>query len=204
MTFEEEFKRPVIGPVTELNNTMQAVFRQYRAYREYTSELEKSNKGLKEKVLELENENSLLKDKNTQFDSYGIVMKPIIKPLPAIPQFVADYIKKCKEGDEWYGYAFSQDDGSDLDMYFADNANCEKFFAAIIYGYTVEKPQLFYLKNKRELEDVGADLIGYIALYLKKDMYYTTNKNRAGKFTQQEIDGMETGSYEQIEVAEEK
>ena len=69
-----------------------------------------------------------------------------------------------------------------------------------ITGYTVEKPQLFYLKNKIKLEDVGSDLIGYLNLFLTNNGYLTSNINRAKKFTQQEIDSMETGSYEQIEV----
>ena len=69
-----------------------------------------------------------------------------------------------------------------------------------ITGYQVEKPQLFYLNNKIKLEDVGSDLIGYINLFLTNNGYLTSNINRAKKFTQQEIDSMETGSYEQKEV----
>ena len=69
-----------------------------------------------------------------------------------------------------------------------------------ITGYQVEKPQLFYLKNKIKLEDVGSDLIGYVNLFLTNNGYLTSNINRAKKFTQQEIDSMQTGSYEQIEV----
>ena len=69
-----------------------------------------------------------------------------------------------------------------------------------ITGYQVEKPQLFYLKNKIKLEDVGNDLIGYLNLFLTDDGYLTSNINRAKKFTQSEIDSMETGSYEQNEV----
>ena len=69
-----------------------------------------------------------------------------------------------------------------------------------ITGYQVEKPQLFYLKHKIKLEDVGIDLIGYLNLFLTNDGYLTSNINRAKKFIQQEIDSMQTGSYEQIEV----
>lgn len=69
-----------------------------------------------------------------------------------------------------------------------------------ITGYQVEKPQLFYLKNEIKLEDVGSDLIGYVNLFLTNNGYLTSNINRAKKFTQQEIDSMQTGSYEQIEV----
>lgn len=80
--------------------------------------------------------------------------------------------------------------------------NLVTYVIARTLGYTVEKPQLFYLKNKIELEDVGSDLIGYLNLFLTNGGYLTNNINRAKKFTQAEIDSMETGSYEQIEVVE--
>ena len=78
--------------------------------------------------------------------------------------------------------------------------NPEKYIIARNIGYTVEKPQLFYLKNKIKLEDVGSDLIGYLNLFLTNDGYLTSNINHAKKFTQEEIDSMQTGSYEQILV----
>ncbi len=74
--------------------------------------------------------------------------------------------------------------------------------AFITRKYQVEKLQLFYLKNKIELEDVGSDLIGYLNLFLTNNGYLTSNINCAKKFTQQEIDSMQTGSYEKIEVTE--
>ncbi|MCD6633434.1 DUF1642 domain-containing protein [Lactococcus cremoris] len=74
--------------------------------------------------------------------------------------------------------------------------------AFITRKYQVEKLQLFYLKNKIELEDVGSDLIGYLNLFLTNGGYLTNNINRAKKFTQEEIDSMQTGSYEKIEVTE--
>lgn len=80
--------------------------------------------------------------------------------------------------------------------------NLVTYVIARTLGYTVEKPQLFYLKNKIELEDVGSDLIGYLNLFLTNGGYLTNNINRAKKFTQAEIDSMQTGSYEQIEVVE--
>jgi hypothetical protein len=63
----------------------------------------------------------------------------------------------------------------------------------------VEKPQLFYLREKNTgyyLRKTGNNEYGitshYSNDYDEKNMHY--------KFTQQEIDSMETGSYEQIEV----
>ncbi|MCT0079171.1 DUF1642 domain-containing protein [Lactococcus lactis] len=85
--------------------------------------------------------------------------------------------------------------------------NPEKYIIARNIGYTVEKPQLFYLKHID---------------FCKTDKHYDwfTIKHSDGplnhlrvekgqkpstidcKFTQQEIDSMQTGSYEKIEVAE--
>lgn len=79
--------------------------------------------------------------------------------------------------------------------------NQDIFALAFITGkYEVEKPQLFYLKNKLtgaylyydEATKLYSDIVGNV-----EDFFGTKTK-----FTQQEIDSMQTGSYEQIEVAE--
>jgi hypothetical protein len=65
------------------------------------------------------------------------------------------------------------------------------FALAFITGkYEVEKPQLFYLKNK------------ITGMYLSSDGkdLYEHHKNHGFKFTQEEIDSMETGSYELVPV----
>jgi len=76
--------------------------------------------------------------------------------------------------------------------------------AFITRKYQVEKPQLFYLKNKLTTSYLALDInTGYyehwgeeiIPKLLNKQGYKTS-------FTKQEIDSMQTGSYEQIEVAE--
>ena len=82
--------------------------------------------------------------------------------------------------------------------------NPEKYIIARNIGYTVEKPQLFYLKNKLATSYLALDTnTGYyehwgeeiIPKLLKKQGYKIS-------FTQSEIDSMQTGSYEQIEVTE--
>ena len=78
--------------------------------------------------------------------------------------------------------------------------NVSDFMRAYTIGYQVEKPQLFYLKAK-ELLVVG-DYDHVEDLWLDWNKNFTPKKQDAHKFTQQEIDSMETGSYEQIEVAE--
>lgn len=76
--------------------------------------------------------------------------------------------------------------------------------AFITRKYQVEKPQLFYLKNKLTTSYLALDInTGYyehwgeeiIPKLLNKQGYKTS-------FTKQEIDSMQTGSYEQIEVVE--
>lgn len=84
------------------------------------------------------------------------------------------------------------------------NSKLIVLFHLAINGYTVEKPQLFYLKNKLTTSYLALDInTGYyehwgeeiIPKLLKKQGYKLS-------FTQAEIDSMETGSYEQIEVTE--
>jgi hypothetical protein len=125
--------------------------------------------------------------------------------IPVVPEHVGDYISELKE--KGHGIQFGlmcsthnvAGEGNEKAIHWKDD-NAEDFARAWIDGYTVEKPQLFYLKNKIKLEDVGSDLIGYLNLFLTNDGYLTSNINRAKKITQEEIDSMQTGNYEKIEV----
>lgn len=68
-----------------------------------------------------------------------------------------------------------------------------------INGYEVEKPEMFRLKNKLTkafLYDNGVEFGECDESCTDWEMFKT-------KFTQQEIDSMETGSYEQIKVVDE-
>ncbi len=72
-----------------------------------------------------------------------------------------------------------------------------------ITGYEVEKPQLFYLCEKNTgyyLRKSGTDWYGITAHYSND---YDENYMNY-KFTQKEIDNLDTGSYEQIKAEEEK
>lgn len=75
-----------------------------------------------------------------------------------------------------------------------------------INGFKVEKPQLFYLKNKLTGDCLAICLArASSGLYVEVTEKWLTRKEQTSYklyFTQQEIDSMETGSYEQIEVAE--
>ena len=134
------------------------------------------------------------------------------KPLVVVPQIVADYIETQKGNDFdrvgtlvcghfgtlVYGHHAADDRSekhSELHKWITDNF--DTFLEAIVNGYTVEKEQIFYLKNKntghilyRQPKEAGGDLIEVVA---------TINEEYTW-FTQDEIDTMHTGSYEQIAV----
>lgn len=120
--------------------------------------------------------------------------------LPVVPDFIGKLINTfgAPEDGEYINYAASYPENQ-KELEWIDNHQ-KTWLTALLVGFTVEKPQLFYLKNKIELEDVSSDLIGYLNLFLTNGGYLTNDINRAKKFTQQEIDSMETGSYEKIEV----
>ena len=122
--------------------------------------------------------------------------------LPVVPDFIGKLINTfgTPEDGKYINYAASYPENK-KELEWIDKHQ-KTWLTALLVGFTVEKPQMFYLKNKIELEDVGSDLIGYLNLFLTNDGYLTNNINRAKKFTQAEIDSMQTGSYEQIEVAE--
>ena len=126
--------------------------------------------------------------------------------LPVVPECVGEFITKVKKAGNNLTFAFNSKFDECPEKYWNEaivwriNHPEEFALAFITDNYQVEKSQLFYLKNKIKLKDVGSDLIGYLNLFLTNDGYLTSNINRAKKFTQQEIDSMQTGSYEQKEV----
>lgn len=148
--------------------------------------------------------------------------------LPVVPECVAEfvsgdetklskadriaYLLKSVEGDNYYLEEYltnagiiSQEQGEHL-YTWATNQTHETILE-LWNGYTVEKPQLFYLKHI-DMSKKDKELDYYLAKEddgtLGHDM---PNKGQfpwhpESRFTQQEINSMQTGSYEQIEVAE--
>ena len=214
--FEEEVKRPDNGPITELNNNMQEVFSQYRKMRQYADYLEYELKQKDEHILKVENENSFMRDERTTFDSNGMAVEPKFQQqaLPVVPEFVAEWIEKDKNyGRSVYDGLQRLDDEAGVTAprdvakwVFENKENLNLFICAWLYGYTVEKPQLFYLKNKI----TGKYLRSYTGLSMddRTLRYEEVKDKRVGgfgggtTFTQSEIDSIETRSYEQIEVTE--
>ena len=131
--------------------------------------------------------------------------------LPVVPECVAELIKHAKDNNKtirWCLYGNCKElypqaaewIGADDDIEFTDKTwkQQELFVRAWLDGYTVEKPQLFYLKNKLtgaylyydEATKLYSDIVG------KVEGFFGTKT----KFTEAEIGSMETGSYEQIKV----
>ena len=148
------------------------------------------------------------------------------KALPVVPECVAEfvsgdenelsmadriaYLLKSVEGDNYYLEEYltnagiiSQEQGEHL-YAWATNQTHETILK-LWNGFTVEKPQLFYLRDELTGQFLAKD-----NRFKDKDRYFfwtgedplTHSIGTAWKlsFTQQEIDSMETGSYEQIAV----
>lgn len=110
--------------------------------------------------------------------------------LPVVPEHVADYISELKE--KGHGIQFglmcstydAAGEGNEKAIHWKDD-NAEDFARAWLDGYTVEKPQLFYidlpnvygLKNKVSVSKVENGTI----------VEFSNGKNYALKFTEQEI-----------------
>ena len=131
--------------------------------------------------------------------------------LPVVPSFVAEWIEILKtkglkplKNPETYGETgFTEEKLQNIVFWISEHQ--EDYMRAWLDGYQVEKPQLFYLKHID---------------FCKTDKHYDwfTIKHSDGplnhlrvekgqkpstidcKFTQQEIDSMETGSYELVPV----
>ena len=139
--------------------------------------------------------------------------------LPVVPECVGEWIE-CVKGKNNNALALLDDDNMPDDvnewLFFQRNDdNINLILRAWLDGYTIEKQKLFYLKHidmskRNSIND----------LYLKKYIHADLTENGEHRlshamsakgiypskeycaFTQQEIDSMQTGSYEQIEVEE--
>lgn len=159
----------------------------------------------KEKNVELLRKNSTLKSQLQQ-QAPPVVPECVAGAIESIPRhysaygaisLIKDKIKTFPEGNE---------DWVPIYKWLFDDINNQDIFAIafITRKYEVEKPQLFYLKNKLTTSYLALDInTGYYEHWGEEIIPKLLNKQGYKlSFTQQEIDSMETGSYEQIEVAE--
>ncbi|WP_442773993.1 DUF1642 domain-containing protein [Lactococcus hircilactis] len=131
--------------------------------------------------------------------------------LPVVPEFVAGGIALDEQIDNSIAetlkniFTCGDRDLKEAGLWIKNNP--EKYIIARNIGYTVEKPQLFYLRDELTGQFLAKD-----NQFKDRDRYFfwtgedplTHSIGTAWKltFTKQEIDSMETGSYEQIEVVE--
>ena len=133
------------------------------------------------------------------------------KPLVVVPQIVADFIEESKESLKLYG-AFHEIDesygtGTELyDWLFASVDSQELFARAWLDGYTVEKEKKYILKHI-DLSELSSDDSLYLGHGIYKPLLHIRyskdddmSKIEQCHFTQSEIDKLNVGSYEQIEV----
>ncbi|MDT2857923.1 DUF1642 domain-containing protein [Lactococcus lactis] len=145
-----------------------------------------------------------------EWKEYAFLLEDKLKlqqqSLPVVPECVGEWIEILKtkglkplKNPETYGETgFTEEKLQNIVLWISENQ--EDYMRAWLDGYQVEKPQLFYLKNKLtgaylyydEATKLYSDIVGNV-----EDFFGTKTK-----FTQSEIDSMQTGSYEQIEVVE--
>lgn len=158
-------------------------------------------------------EKEVIRSSKLEDQNIGLKSQLQQQALPVVPECVGKTVELLKKNPEssWSklysslgeeGVTWLNDFQHKDERFGFGELNNKLFvlFHLAINGYTVEKPQLFYLKNK---------LTGK---YLRKskhtkddwneDIDRVETVNNKTKFTQQEIDSMQAGSYEQIEVAE--
>ncbi len=122
--------------------------------------------------------------------------------LPVVPEDVAEWIEILKtkglkplKNPKTYGETgFTEETLQNIVFWISEHQ--EDYMRAWLDGYTVEKPQMFYLKNKL----TGLWLMQYEVIDKVYPYDHTSDIRNRDTFTQQEIDSMETGSYEQIPV----
>lgn len=134
------------------------------------------------------------------------------KPLVIVPQFIADFIKAMIAKDlkplinssKFGELGFTEEKLQEILYWIKEHQ--EEYMRAWLDGYTVEKEQLYILKHI----DLSKQRI-YDSLYLSHGRYtelehvkYSINvdmsKIEECHFTQSEIDKLNIGSYEKIEV----
>ena len=161
--------------------------------------------------------NNNMQEVFSQYRKNGKSVEPIItqQALPDVPEFVGDGIAWDKQSDksiaEVLKDVFTTDDKDLKEAGLWIKNNPEKYIIARNIGYTVEKPQLFYLKNKM----TGLNLVleqSFNATgkhvgerFREFDMQYIATDEQEARlykntFSKAEINNMDAGSYEQIKV----
>ena len=166
---------------------------------------EKSNLVLSEENAKFVVENIELQKQITELKSQLEKQQP---EIPEVPQFVVDWYEENKGSLDYMIFETCRDltdeSTDEFENWFGNDKN--KSITTLVNmknGYTV-KEKRFYLKHI-DMSKADKAYDWYITKFNKGLAHEAHYKKRVPeglrfKFTQQEIDSMETGSYEQIEV----
>ncbi|AIX12530.1 hypothetical protein WRP3_027 [Lactococcus phage WRP3] len=118
--------------------------------------------------------------------------------LPVVKDFVAKWIEYIKEKDNNARGLLTDldnmpDDVTEWLFSQENDDNINLILRAWLDGYTVEKPQMFYLKNKLTGMYLYKKPLGG---YGEEPTSYIEDLTDDFKFTQKEIDGMDVQSYD--------
>ena len=137
------------------------------------------------------------------------------KPLVVVPQFVADWFEKNEDDLSFkiWGYLINwklQDKKSDFFRWMKKESECIEILIRMQDGYTVEKEQLYVLKHI-DMSKFSEYSSLYLSRSIKDEVFgkydhmrvpdgVDVSKIKQCHFTQSEIDKLNIGSYEKIEV----
>lgn len=125
------------------------------------------------------------------------------KQQPEIPEFVVKVIEErgVPEDGVIKDYSIGSYNFGKVSEWIGKHQR--SWLLALLNGYTVAKEKRFYLKHKSVLIFDPDNDDSYVdELYLGAGGNFVPYQHLAKIFTQSQIDSMETGSYEQIEVEE--
>ena len=200
--FEEEVKRPSnagIDPFSKRDVSFEKLSSKFTKGAQTLKEWKEYAFKAEDRIRELESQLKKQQPEIPEFVAEGIKSIPDHYTAFGAMLLVKEKIEITKGGDinsDWlplYNWLFSNNEINSQDL----------FSQAWINGYTVAKEKKYLLKHKSlviygdEDEETDAD-----ELYLNAEGNFTIYPYDAKIFTQSEIDSMETGSYEQIEVEE--
>ena len=169
------------------------------AWKTYANKADRRINAANMHIEELERENQRLVAENMAVKTLVDNAKSK-QALPVVPEFV---------GKELYNIDFNYwiENKMTLACFTArtlnwleqhrEDWNIEYYICKLRFGgFTIEKPQLFYLREKNTNYYLNKSKNN--GLELVPNPYFDEDN----QFTKQEIDSMQTGSYEKIEVAE--
>ena len=220
--FEEEISKmglQILKYCEEISRLQKSLRKKNKAIRELNEAVKKNKARLKEceklrieanneavseysRKCEVAEERAELKRENQCLRAENLSLKTLVedakKQQPEIPEFVAEWLEEERKNMPDNGlFDVIGNTTSSIHEWLDDISNQDLLAQAWINGYTVAKEKRFYLREKNTGFYLNKGKNAHLELV--SNPYFDKNN----EFIQQEIDSMETGSYEQIEVEKE-